>query len=112
MFRPPRTRVILGFLSALSFCLFLQASASAAPFQIHRQPLPAGARRGLLNDNTPLRNAPSDTAPVIRKVLRNLSVAVYGTQNGCCAVELRNGTQGGVAASAVGLALPLPGSSF
>lgn len=106
------TRLLSVTLFTLSVGVSLQAAAFAAPVQSHRRPLPAGAHRGLLNSTTPLRTAPSATAPAIRKVLRDLSVAVYGTQNGCCAIELRNGTQGWVASSAIRLATPLPGNCF
>ncbi len=87
-------------------------AAAAGPWQLPKQPMPQGARRGVITQKTALRSGASEAAPVVRALPKGLSVAVYGVRDGFCGIQLRNGKQGYVEAGAVRPAEPLKGNCF
>lgn len=106
-------RLLLQMAVLLCFAaLGLAGDALAGPNQVPKQPLPPGAVRGVVTRGAAMRTAHSRIAPVVHRVEKGLFIAVFGSQDGFYAVQLRNGRQGWVPVNAVRLASPLPLHSF
>lgn len=90
----------------------LPGLALAGPNSVPKQPLPPGTVRAVVTRGAAMRMAPSRMAPVMHRVEKGLSIAVYGSQEGFYSAQLRNGRQGWVPMNAVRLASPLPIHSF